>query len=492
MRRGLSSQRLSGNIPTPAGAVSAPRPNPAPGVGRAGPNGPVPAFLNLSGWGRFGAVPSVVYRPESWRRVEAVVGAAPEGSVLARGLGRSYGDSAVNASGAVLITERLDRILAFDEERRTVTCEGGAPLARLLAFLVPRGWFLPVVPGTRFVSVGGALAADVHGKNHHVDGTIGRHVEELTLLTASGELLRCSPDENPEAFDATVGGMGLTGVILSARLRILPIETPFVKVVKRRARDLDELLSVLCEEEHLSRYSVAWIDGLARGRRLGRGVLIRGDHLLRSELPARRAAPGLLLERPGPTVPLDAPPFLLGPAGVTAFNAVYYAAARAGTTLSGLAPFFFPLDGIGAWNRLYGRRGFVQYQALVPRQEAAEACRKLLEEIGRERAASFLAVFKTTGAEGRGLLSFPRQGVTLALDVPNVGERLRPLARRLDEIVLRHGGRLYLAKDALTNAASFAAMYPRLGAFRAERARLDPRGRFSSDQARRLGLVEAP
>lgn len=465
-----------------------------PSTGRAGVlgggAGPRALAAACSGWGRFAEKTCQVYRPESWPGVRAVVASAPESTLVARGLGRSYGDSAVNESGGVLLTERLDRILAFDEAGRTVTTEGGTSLARLLSFLLPRGWFLPVVPGTRFVSVGGALAADVHGKNHHVDGTIGRHVEELTLLTAAGEVVRCSPGENTVAFDATIGGMGLTGIILSARLRILPVETPLVRVVKRRGRCLDEILAFLDEEERLSRYSVAWIDGLARGRSLGRGVLIRGDHLAADELPKGRARSTGLPERPGPAVPLDAPPFLLGPLSVAAFNELYFRSARAGTSLSSYGPFFFPLDAIGRWNRLYGRRGFVQYQALLPRDAAGEGCRRILEEISRERAASFLAVLKTTGAEGRGLLSFPKPGVTLGLDIPNTGDRLRSLARRLDEVLLRYGGRLYLAKDALTDAETFGAMYPRLADFRAARRKLDPSGRFSSDQARRLGLVE--
>ncbi len=461
-----------------------------PGAEAAAP--PRSARVALSGWGRLSREASAVYRPETWSALSAALLGAPERTVIPRGLGRSYGDPAVNGGGAVVLAEKLGRLLAFDPEGGTVTCEGGASLARLLSFLVPRGFFLPVVPGTRFVTVGGAIAADVHGKNHHVDGTFGRHLEELTLLTAAGETLRCSPSENAGAFEATVGGMGLTGVVLSARLRLLPIETPLVKVVRRRTAGLDETLARLEEEERLGRYSVAWVDGLARGRSLGRGVLMRGDHLPAAELPRGRDGRGALPEETGPSVPLDAPAFLLGPASVSAFNALYYAAGREGTSLSPLGPFFFPLDAVGAWNRLYGRRGFVQYQALLPRETAAEGCRLLLEEFSRERAASFLAVLKTTGPEGRGLLSFPRSGVTLALDVPNLGERLRPLARRLDAILLRLGGRLYLAKDALTDAASFAAMYPRLPEFRAARRRLDPEGRFSSSQARRLGLAEAP
>jgi FAD/FMN-containing dehydrogenase len=462
----------------------------APGAGSGTP--PRAARLALSGWGRLAYEESPVYRPETWAALSDAVLSAPEKTVLPRGLGRSYGDSAVNGAGAVVLAGKLGRILAFDPEGGTVTCEGGTSLARLLAFLVPRGFFLPVVPGTRFVTVGGAIAADVHGKNHHVDGTFGRYVEELTLLAASGEALRCSPAENAEAFDATVGGMGLTGFVLSARLRLLPVETPLVKVEKRRTAGLDETLARLEEEERLGRYSVAWIDGLARGKRLGRGVLMRGDHLPAAELPRGRDVRGALPEGTGPSVPFDAPAFVLGPASVSAFNALYYAAGRDGTSLAPFGGFFFPLDAVGAWNRLYGRRGFVQYQALLPRETAAEGCRLLLEEFSRERAASFLAVLKTTGPEGRGILSFPRPGVTLALDVPNIGERLRPLARRLDAILLRLGGRLYLAKDALTDAAAFAAMYPRLPEFRAARRRLDPAGRFSSSQARRLGLVEEP
>lgn len=448
------------------------------------------ARLPLSGWGRFGFVTSPAYRPESWRGLEDLVASAPERTLLARGLGRSYGDSALNADGAVVLTERLGRILGFDEDGHTVTCEGGTSLARLLAFLVPRGFFLPVVPGTRFVTIGGALAADVHGKNHHVDGAIGRHVEELALLTASGETLLCSPSQNPEAFDATIGGMGLTGFILSARLRVLPIETPLIRVVKRRAKDLDGLLSLLYEEERLSRYSVAWVDGLAQGRSLGRGVLIRGDHSPLADLPRGAVARGAIRETAGPAVPFDAPPFLLGPSSIALFNAFYFAAGRDATGFAGFPSFFFPLDSVGAWNRLYGRRGFVQYQALLPREASVEGCRRILEEISRERASSFLAVLKTTGDAGRGLLSFPRPGVTLALDVPNVGAHLRPLARRLDEIVLKAGGRLYLAKDSLTDATTFAEMYPRVGEFRAIQRRLDPRGRLSSDQALRLGLLE--
>lgn len=446
--------------------------------------------VELSGWGRLSTEACLVSRPESRSSlVEALL--SGRGTVIPRGLGRSYGDSALNPGG-VILQERLNRILALDEEGYTVTCEAGTSLARLLSFLLPRGFFLPVVPGTRFVTVGGALAADVHGKNHHVDGAFGRHVEELTLLTASGQILLCSPTRNAEAFDATIGGMGLTGVILSARLRILPVETPLVRVVKRRARNLDELLSFLEEEERLSRYSVAWIDGLARGRSLGRGVLIRGDHVLIAELPRGRSPRCQLPEEIGPALPFDAPPFVLGPLSISAFNALYYAVGRDSTHLSDLPSFFFPLDAIGAWNRLYGRRGFVQYQALLPRESAAEGCRLILEEISRERAASFLAVLKTTGPEGRGLLSFPRPGITLALDIPNVGERLRPLARRLDDILLRFGGRLYLAKDALTDRETFRAMYPKLEGFLAAKRRLDPSGRFSSSQARRLGLSEGP
>jgi decaprenylphospho-beta-D-ribofuranose 2-oxidase len=418
---------------------------------------------------------------------------APERTLVARGLGRSYGDSAMNGGGGVILTERLSRLLAFDPEAAWIECEAGLSLRSLLAFLVPRGLFLPVVPGTQFVTVGGAIAADVHGKNQHLDGTFGRHVIEIRLMVPSGEILRCAPDENADVFDATLGGMGLTGTVVSARLKLLPVESAFVATSIRRAPDLATTLAAIEEDARSSRYSVAWIDGLARGAKLGRAVLIRGDHLPAGDLPLRHRARPLRSDASRAlTVPFDLPGFALGPATVGAFNGLYFNTARTGTSVSTIEQFFFPLDRALHWNRLYGRRGFVQYQALLPRETAAEGCARILEEISRIRAASFLAVLKTTGPAGRGLLSFPLPGITLALDIPNVGEPLRPLARRLDEIVLGASGRLYLAKDALTDAPTFAAMYPRLGAFRAIRRRVDPSGRLGSSQSRRLGLSEGP
>jgi FAD/FMN-containing dehydrogenase len=399
----------------------------------------------------------------------------------------------MNGGGGIILTERLSRLLAFDPEAAWIECEAGLSLRSLLAFLLPRGFFLPVVPGTQFVTVGGAIAADVHGKNQHLDGTIGRHVLEMRLMVPSGDVLRCAPDENADVFDATVGGMGLTGTVVSARLKLLPVESAFVATSIRRAPDLSATLAAIEEDARASRYSVAWIDGLGRGGTLGRAVLIRGDHLPASELPLRHRDRPLRNDASRAlTVPFDLPGFALGPTTVGAFNGLYFNAARTGTSVSTIEKFFFPLDRALHWNRLYGRRGFVQYQALLPRETAAEGCARILEEISRIRAASFLAVLKTTGPAGRGLLSFPLPGITLALDIPNVGEPLRPLARRLDEIVLRASGRLYLAKDALTDAPTFAAMYPRLGAFRAVRGRIDPSGRLGSSQSRRLGLSEGP
>ena len=382
----------------------------------------------------------------------------------------------MNGGGGVILTERLSRLLAFDPESAWIECEAGLSLRSLLAFLVPRGFFLPVVPGTQFVTVGGAIAADVHGKNQHLDGTIGRHVLEMRLMVPSGEVLRCAPDENADVFDATVGGMGLTGTVVSARLKLLPVESAFVTTSIRRAPDLAATLAAIDEDARSSRYSVAWIDGLARGGTLGRAVLIRGDHVPAGRAPSPPpgpASPQRRLPRRSPclsTCPASssAPPRSAPSTGSTTTR---HGRARPFSTIE---QFFFPLDRALHWNRLYGRRGFVQYQALLPRETAAEGCARILEEISRIRAASFLAVLKTTGPAGRGLLSFPLPGITLALDIPNVGEPLRPLARRLDEIVLGACGRLYLAKDALTDAPTFAAMYPRLGEFRAVRGRARP------------------
>jgi FAD/FMN-containing dehydrogenase len=444
----------------------------------------------LGGWGRYPVARCHVFRPERRAAVAETLNAKAASSFIARGLGRSYGDAALNADGGVVVHDRLDRVLAFDPATGELACEAGVSFADIIRWWLPRGWFPPVTPGTKFVTVGGAIAADVHGKNHHRDGTLSAFLRELTLLTADGETLRCSREERPEVFWATVGGMGLTGMILDARLRLRPVESAWLRVDYRKARDLDETLGVFAESDAASPYSVAWIDCLARGRAMGRAVVMHGDHARAADAQAEGRAPYPSAgSRTVPTVPCDVPGMLLNPLTMRIFNTTYYALHRGAVgRLVAAERFFYPLDGVGHWNRLYGRRGFVQYQAVLPTAESRRGLVSLLERLSASGRPSFLAVLKRLGPVNAAMLSFPREGYTLALDLP-VRAGLVAFLRELDRLVLERGGRVYLAKDATTTPDAVRAMYPRLDEFRAVKARLDPRGVISSSLARRLGIV---
>lgn len=408
-------------------------------------------------------------------------------TIISRGLGRSYGDASLNEG--VILHERLNRLLSFDPASGVLECEAGVSFAEVIGAFVQRGYFPPVTPGTKFVTLGGAIAADVHGKNHHVDGSIANFVEELTLVTADGAELVCSRAQNAEVFWATVGGMGLTGAILSLKLRLKAVPSAFVNVDYRRAANLDAALE-LFEGEHSRRtYSVAWIDCLSSGASLGRSVLMSGEHAAVEDLPAglrdRALAPPA---RRAKSVPFFFPGFALNSLSCRAFNAVYYGAHKDGRKVVDFDSFFYPLDHVHHWNRVYGRRGFQQYQFVIPPEAGRAGLLEIMERLTESRRASFLAVLKTFGAESGGLLSFPRPGWTLALDLPNA-PGLSPFLQEMDKVVLRHGGRRYLAKDACLLREDFEAMYPRLGEFKAVRARMDPGGRLSSALARRLGLA---
>lgn len=453
--------------------------------------------IPLSGWGNFPVATCRVTRPETWGDLADVVTAGPEIDYIPRGLGRAYGDSALNADRGVIDHTRLNRFLAFDERTGVLECEAGVSFAEIIEHFLPRGWFLPTTPGTKFVTVGGAIAADVHGKNHHVDGSFGNFVVDLKLLLANGDVLDCSPSRNADVFWATVGGMGLTGVIVSARFRLNRVESAWYDVTYHRTANLDETLDCFAETDADYRYSVAWIDCLARGRSLGRSVAMLANDARATDLPANLVAPALVAgtklqipRRRQKSIPFNFPGWVLNPLSVKAFNELYYATHRDGRRFVDYDSFFYPLDGVQHWNRIYGRRGFVQYQALFPRESSRAGLVELLERIVASRKGSFLAVLKSTGAANSGLLSFPKPGHTLALDFPHTGEDLITLLRECDDIVLRHGGRLYLAKDALTTPHTFAAMYPRLPEFREIKRRLDPHNRFVSSQARRLAIVE--
>ncbi|MFG2025180.1 FAD-binding protein [Streptomyces sp. NPDC048825] len=445
---------------------------------------PVP----VTGWGRTSPTAARLIRPRTYEEAAAAVRACGARGGIARGLGRAYGDAAQNAGGAVLDMTGLDRVHAIDADGGTVLCDAGVSLHRLMQALLALGWFVPVTPGTRHVTVGGAIGADIHGKNHHVSGSFTRHVLALELLTADGEIRTVS--RGTPLFDATAGGMGLTGVVLAATVRLQPVETSLMSVDTERAKDLDDLMARLTATDHRCRYSVAWIDLLARGTSLGRSVLTRGDHAPVDALPTR-ARRDPLAYRPVrfPAAPSFVPEGLLGRTTVGLFNELWYRKApraRAGE-LQTLSAFFHPLDGVPHWNRLYGRGGFVQYQFVVGYGQEG-ALRRIVSRISRRRCPSFLAVLKRFGEGDPGWLSFPMPGWTLALDLPANLPGLGAFLDELDEEVAAAGGRVYLAKDARLRPELLAAMYPRLDEFRALRAELDPAGVFTSDLSRRLGL----
>ena len=447
-----------------------------------------PVTTTVTGWGRTAPTAARLIRPRTYEEAAAAVRECGARGGIPRGLGRAYGDAAQNAGGAVFDMTGLDRIHAIDADDGTVLCGAGVSLHRLMEVLLPLGWFVPVTPGTRQVTVGGAIGADIHGKNHHVSGSFSRHVLSFELLTADGEIRTVG--RGTPLFDATAGGMGLTGVILTATLRLLPVEPSRMSVDTERASDLDDLMARLTGTDHHYRYSVAWIDLLARGAATGRAVLTRGDHAPFDALPARARARALEFRTPRfPSAPAFLPEGLLSRTTVGLFNELWYRRAPRARTgeLQRISTFFHPLDGVPHWNRVYGRGGFVQYQFVVGHGQE-DTLRRIVRRIAERRCPSFLAVLKRFGPADPGWLSFPLPGWTLALDIPAALPGLGRFLDRLDEEVAAAGGRVYLAKDSRLRPELLAAMYPRLDDFRALRAEVDPRGVFVSDLSRRLDL----
>lgn len=432
--------------------------------------------MKMHGWGRYPQAEATLSFPQSLEQCAEVVHGGHD--MIARGLGRSYGDSSLAAQ--MVSTRYLDHLLAFDDASGVLSCSAGTTLDEILRVFVPRGWFLPVTPGTRFVTIGGAIASDVHGKNHHLDGCFSAHVARIELLLGNGEKVCTSPTELPELFHATCGGMGLTGVMLAATLRLRPIRSSMIIETTLKASDLDAVLTAF-EDNAAATYSVAWIDCLARGARLGRSLLMLGEHA--------EEGPLVVQSKAALPVPFNMPGALLNHATAMAFNSLYYGRIRQArqTRLVPFEPFFYPLDALPDWNRLYGKRGFVQYQFVLPKQGGAKGLREVLERIAASGQGAFLAVLKAFGAANAHPLSFPREGYTLALDFKADASVFR-LLDGLDEIVLRHGGRVYLAKDARMSETIFKAGYPNWQAFEATRERYHAVGKFASAQSRRLGL----
>lgn len=444
----------------------------------------------LCGWG--GTNPTAADVVDVGGADEAAIAVARAGTrgALARGLGRSYGDAAQNSGGLVVRLHESTDAVVVDAKRGVATVPGGVSIDELLHIIIAKGFFVPVTPGTRFVTVGGAIACDIHGKNHHVDGSFGTHVLSLDLLMADGSVETISPRHKSDLFWATIGGMGLTGIVLTAVVRLIPIETSRMLVTTDRVPDLDGLLALMTEGDDKFRYSVAWVDLLARGRHLGRSVLTRGDHA-RTEDVMARGDPLAYDPRHIAAVPAVMPPAgVLSAWSVAAFNEMWFRKSprhreREEQTI---ARFFHPLDGLGGWNRLYGSRGFVQYQFVVP-MDRSDVVRRVVELLSRERVATFLAILKRFGPANAAPLSFPLPGWTLTLDAPSGHPGLGALFSRFDDLILDAGGRHYFAKDAYLSPSAARRGYPRLAEWQSVRDAADPIHRWQSDLGRRLQLV---
>lgn len=407
-----------------------------------------------------------------------------ETSVLPYGLGRSYGDNCLNNDNTLLDTSGISRFIEFDKELGIIKCEAGVSFAEILKVIVPNGWFFPVTPGTKFVTVGGAMANDVHGKNHHTAGTFGKHVISFELLKSNGKKYICSAAENTELYKATIGGMGLTGLILWAQFKLKPIKNAYIDAEIIKFKNLDEFFELSEKSSKDYEYIVSWIDCTSGGKNFGRGLFFRGNHSNadKSELPRPKAPKRI-------PFPFTAPAFLLNRFTLKIANAVIYRSQLKKHTkgIKHYDPFFYPLDSILNWNRMYGKRGFFQYQCVVPYADEGKAIRQIIEQISKSGMGSFLAVLKTMGSvNSPGILSFPREGVTLALDFANHGEKTLKLLSHLDEIVRAANGALYPCKDARMSQEMFQFSYPKLNDFKKY---IDPK--FSSSQWRRLiGEVE--
>lgn len=437
--------------------------------------------LTLAGWGRAQTARMAAFRPERAREALGLMtagGGGRPGGLTIRGGGRAYGDQALNDHGHALLTERLDRVIAFDEETGLLAAEAGVTFADLLSTFLPRGWQVPVSPGTGFATLGGAVANDIHGKNNEATGSFGHHLAWIDLVLPSGEQRRVTPGD--DLFRATVGGMGLTGLILSVGLKMRAAPSNAIDLDERRIADLDQFLTALKEARDTHPHAVGWIDALATGKKLGRGILELGRPANANLDSSPRKAKRL---------PIDLPGFVLNPWSIRAFNMVYYNRIGAGGRLGDvpLGEYLYPLDSLLDWNRMYGKRGFHQFQCLLPDEHAPDGMRRLLETVSAAGAASFLAVIKSMGGAGVGLLSFAQRGFTLALDIPHRAGSI-DLLRKLEQITLDHGGRIYLAKDSALSPEGFRAMYPEHKAFQTLIDALDPERLMTSDMARRLEL----
>jgi decaprenylphospho-beta-D-ribofuranose 2-oxidase len=440
--------------------------------------------MRLSGWGRFPIADCNVIRPRSESELLAALAHAP---AIARGMGRAYGDSALNANATVDMTA-FRHMLSFDSHTGVLVAEAGVTLGEVISAFLPRGWFPAVTPGTKFVTLGGALAADVHGKNHHKYGSFGACVDWIDIAGRDGVIVRCSRAQNADLFKWTIGGMGLTGVIVRAAIRLQRVESGWIRQSSLPARNLAAAMQAF-EDNAQATYSVAWIDCLAKGANLGRSIVLLGEHALADELDvSRRLAPFETPARRKLTTPFDAPAWALNQWSVRAFNTLYWQKNSRGArrSLVDWDSYFYPLDAIHDWNRIYGKRGFAQFQCVLPLDASRAGLEELLKAISASGQGSFLAVLKRLGAQ-ESAMSFPMEGYTLALDFPAHPQSLA-LMERLDAIALDHGGRFYLAKDSRMSRATFERSDARAAHFRAMRTGGELDRAFTSLQSERLGL----
>jgi decaprenylphospho-beta-D-ribofuranose 2-oxidase len=438
----------------------------------------------LAGWGNYPTAESFMLNPRAPEDAEEDI---RKGTVIARGLGRSYGDQSINENKYVILTTRLNHFLHWDEQEGILECEAGVSLEEIITVFGPKGWLPMVCPGTKFVTIGGAIANDIHGKAHHIDGSFVNCVVSFTILLADGSTVEASRTENSDLFWANFGGLGLLGIILKARVRLRKIETTYFSQKSMVIKNLDQMLEALEKYDHDYNYSVAWIDALARGSKLGSGVLTLGNAARLSELPEKLKANPLKLHSTGKLgVPFFFPSFTLNGITVRMLNRVIAFVQNSPKEFVHYEKFFFPLDAINNWNRGYGKRGFIQYQFVIPEENGKKNLTEILEMIAGSGCTPFLNVFKRMG-DGQGILSFPFKGYTLAIDFP-VTRQLLTFTPKLDAKVLAAGGRLYLGKDALLGETMFKAMYPQHTDWLAIKRKYDPRNVFNSNISRRLGL----
>lgn len=437
----------------------------------------------ISGWGRYPKETCHLVRPEKYKDLHAY-----GESSIARGYGRSYGDASLNKDNTVILTERLNRFLAFDQDRGILTCEAGVTLKEILDVIVPAQWFLPVTPGTQYASLGGCVAADVHGKNHHHAGSLGKYIIAFELIVADNKKILCTPKDHAELFWATIGGMGLTGIIGTIVLKLIPIASTEMIVSHHASENLEEVFHTLSDPACDDDYSVAWIDTLAENQKMGRGIVMTAHHAENDEVSPKYKRKKINTKN----IPIDLPSCLLNSFTIKLYNNYYFKkqSQKKQVFATDYQQFFYPLDNITHWNRLYGKKGFVQYQCVLPEKKAFEGIQQILRLDYTQKNPGFLAVLKKLGHTSQGLLSFPMPGYTLALDIPFRGETTLQQLKIFDEIILSHDGRVYLAKDASLSPEYFRQMYPRYPEWLAIKQKIDPENKFNSSLSRRLNIGE--